>query len=70
MYRGRGVETATLVGISEMVDVSHEYDECSDEVTLIFRGNDELVLSCTRRGFAVLRDAVADANRDLITRAV
>ncbi|MER7015558.1 hypothetical protein ABT324_29340 [Saccharopolyspora sp. NPDC000359] len=69
MHRGQGVETATLVGISELVDVTHEYDECSDEMSLIFRGNGELVLSCTRRGFDVLREAVADANRDLITRS-
>lgn len=59
-----------LVGISETAAVTHEYDEISDEVNLIFRGNDELVLSCTRRGFAALREAVADANRDILTRSV
>ncbi|MGP4021470.1 hypothetical protein [Saccharopolyspora sp. 5N708] len=66
----RGVETATLVGISETAEVTHEYDECSDEVNLVFRGNDELVLSCTRRGFAALSGAVDAANQDLITRSV
>ncbi|MGI8309621.1 hypothetical protein [Saccharopolyspora hattusasensis] len=70
MYRGQGVETATLVGISETAEVTHEYDEVVDEVNLIFRGNDELVLSCTRRGFSRLRDAVAEANREMITRSV
>ncbi|MFI0464363.1 hypothetical protein ACH347_09820 [Saccharopolyspora sp. 5N102] len=66
MYRGKGVETATLVGISETAEITHEYDEISDEVSLIFRGNDELVLSCTRRGFVALRTAVDAADRDLV----
>ncbi|MGW3467874.1 hypothetical protein ACWDKQ_05250 [Saccharopolyspora sp. NPDC000995] len=70
MYRGQGVETATLAWISETVEVTHEYDEGVDEVNLIFRGNDELVLSCTRRGFAALSDAVDAVNRDLVTRPV
>ncbi|MGW1676660.1 hypothetical protein [Saccharopolyspora sp. NPDC002376] len=39
-------------------------------LNLIFQGSDELVLSCTRRGFALLRDAVADADRELIARLV
>ncbi|MER6990496.1 hypothetical protein ABT337_13200 [Saccharopolyspora hirsuta] len=57
-----------MVGISETAEVTHEYDEAGDEVNLIFRGSDELVLTCTRRGFALLSEAVADANRELITR--
>ncbi|MGW5648423.1 hypothetical protein ACWEV3_08185 [Saccharopolyspora sp. NPDC003752] len=66
MYRGKGVETATLVGISETVEISSYSCVISDEVSLIFRGNDELVLSCTRRGFAALRTAVDAADRDLV----
>jgi hypothetical protein len=63
------VKTATLVGISETVEVTHEYDEVADEVNLIFRGNDELVPSCTRRGFAVLSDEVDAINLDLTSRS-
>ncbi|MDA3624509.1 hypothetical protein [Saccharopolyspora oryzae] len=69
MYRGQGVETATLVGISETAVVTHEYDPAVDEVNLIFQGNDELVLTCTRRGFALLRDAVADADQALVAHS-
>ncbi|GAA4858883.1 hypothetical protein [Saccharopolyspora rosea] len=64
VYRAHGVETATVVGLSESVRVTHEYDKAFDEVILTFRGNDELVLSCTRRGFVALRDAVAAVERE------
>jgi hypothetical protein len=62
MYGGHPVETVTMVGLSENVAVEHEYDHAIDAVLLTFRGQDELVLRCTRKGFAAVTELVAAAN--------
>lgn len=63
MYRGSPVETVTMVGLSQDVQVEHDYDDTTGDVTLIFRGRDELLLSCTRKGFDALAQLVNAARR-------
>lgn len=66
LFRGRPVETGTFVAISENVHVTHEIDS-DGSVTLVFRGSDQLSLSCTPRAFTTLVDAVSTVRTGLVT---
>ena len=67
MHRGHPLEMATMVGMSQGTSVEHEHDPPTGNITLIFQGRNELVLSCTRRGFDILAEAVRTADGILAT---